>query len=287
VTGLETVDRFFATLRREPRDATAVRIRRDVRATKWAPLIFHLLFAASWLVAKPDVVGSLLVWFLLQFGIHAGYHRYYAHRSFRAQPWFEAVMACLGVLAAQNGPLWWAALHRYHHRKADTDEDFHSPRHGFWHAHMGWLLRDDIADEDARPLIPDLYRPIPLWFQRNQQVVRAVYVAALVLLFGWTGVLQYWAVPVVLCWHTTAAGNSFGHSVGSQPAECPPRGSCSARNNALLALLDLGEGWHNNHHAYPAYAHHGFHKWYEVDITYAVLFALEKLGIVWDVKKRR
>src|SRR5207247_11162427 len=91
---------------------------------------------------------------------------------------------------------------------------------------------------------------------------------------------------MVLCWHTSLGTNYFAHAVGSHPAECPPRGSCAARNNALVALLDLGEGWHNNHHAHPTYAHHGFYRWYQVDVVYLVLLVLEQLGIIWDVKRR-
>jgi stearoyl-CoA desaturase (Delta-9 desaturase) len=284
---LETVDRFFGALRGDPCAAAEVPIQRNVPASKWALLVFHLLFVVAWFTTELDLLGALLVWFLIQCGVHAGFHRYYGHRSFRTSPWFEAVLTCLGVLAVQGGPLWWASEHRYHHQKADTDDDFHSPRHGFWHAHMGWLLREDIGDQTARALIPDQFRPIPVWFQRNLEVVRTAYAVSIVLMFGWAGLLSYWVIPVVVCWHTTSLGNSFGHSMGSHPSECPPRGSCSARNNALVALLDLGEGWHNNHHAYPAYAHHGFHKWYQVDIVYAVLFVLEKLGMIWDVKKKR
>jgi stearoyl-CoA desaturase (delta-9 desaturase) len=176
--------------------------------------------------------------------------------------------------------------HRHHHRTADTDADFHTPRHGFWHSHAGWLLKKGVADRIDWDLIPDLRRPIPLWVHRHQVAIGVAYALAIVVTCGWPGLLTYLVVPVVCCWHTTLAGNSFTHSIGSQPAECPPRGSCAARNNALVALLNLGEGWHNNHHAYPSYAHHGFHRWYEVDIVYLVLLVLEKLGVIWDVKRR-
>jgi stearoyl-CoA desaturase (delta-9 desaturase) len=254
--------------------------------TKWWILLFHVLFASSWFLGNSNLLGSLLVWFLLQFGVHAGYHRYFAHRSFRTSPWFEWVLACLGCLAFQEGPIWWASTHRQHHKSADTDEDIHSPRRGFWYAHIGWLLQGDLVDRIDWSLVPDLCRPIPLWVQRNQIGVRLVYAAGLLLLCGWAGLLTYWVVPVVLCWHTSFATNSFTHSFGSQPYACPPRGSCSARNNPVVAILNLGEGWHNNHHAYPTYAHHGFHRWYEVDIVYLVLLILEQLNIVWDVKRR-
>src|SRR5919197_1064592 len=184
MTALETAGRFFGALQGEPCEAAEVRIGRSVPASKWALLIFHPLFVVAWFITEPDLLGSLLVWFLIQFGVHAGFHRFYAHRSFRTSTGFEAVLTSLGTLAVQGGPLWWASEHRYHHRKAHTEDDFHSPRHGFWHAHIGWLLREDIGDQTARALIPDLYRPIPVWFQRNLELVRIAYAVSMALMFG-------------------------------------------------------------------------------------------------------
>jgi stearoyl-CoA desaturase (Delta-9 desaturase) len=269
---------------REPRieDYTGHRAAR----TRLGFLIAHLLFAASWFVGTPNLLGSLLVWFVLQVGVWAGYHRYFTHRSYKTHPWFEVVLAVVGSLASQGGLFWWVSLHRHHHRTADTEEDFHSPRHGFWRSYMGWLLRDDVDERIKGAVSPDLRRPHLLWVERNDLRIRVAYAASLALLFGWSGILTYYIVPMVLCWHTSLGTNFFAHAVGSHPAECPPRGSCAARNNALVALLDLGEGWHNNHHAHPTYAHHGFYRWYQVDIVYLVLLVLEKLGIIWDVKRR-
>jgi len=259
---------------------------RSVAGTRVSFLIAHLLFAAYWFVGTPNVPGALLAWFILQVGVFAGFHRYFAHRSYKTHPWFESVLAVLGCLANQGGLLWWVSEHRHHHRTADTDADFHSPRDGFWHSHMGWLLRDDIDDRIKWDLIPDLRRPHLLWVERHDTAIKLAYAATLALLFGWSAILTYWIVPVVLCWHTSLATNSFCHAFGSHRAACPPKGSCAARNNALVALVNLGEGWHNNHHAHPTYAHHGFHKWYELDVVYVILLALEKLGIIWDVKRR-
>ena len=264
----------------------AVHTGRSAAATGISFLVFHLLSGASWFVGQPNLLGSLLAWFVLQVGVFAGYHRYFSHRSYKTHPWFEFVLAALGGLAYQGGVLWWASEHRHHHRTADTDADFHAPRDGFWHSHMGWLLRDDIDDRVRWELIPDLRRPHLLWVDRNDIPIKVAYATSLALIFGWYGILTYWVVPVVLCWHTSLATNSFCHAFGAKPAECPPRRSCAARNNALVAFLNLGEGWHNNHHANPSYAHHGFHRWYELDVVYLVLLALEKLGIIWDVKRR-
>jgi stearoyl-CoA desaturase (delta-9 desaturase) len=270
-----------------PREPQIEGIRgRTVASTRWSFFIFHVLFAASWFVGQPNLLGSLLAWSILQVGVFAGYHRYFAHRSYKTHPWFEFVLAVLGSLAYQGGLLWWVSEHRHHHRTADTDEDFHSPRDGFWHSHMGWLLRDGVDDGIKWDLIPDLRRPHLVWVDRNDVWIKVAYAAALALMFGWSGILTYWVVPVVLCWHTSLATNSFCHAFGSHPTECPPKGSCKARNNALVGFLNLGEGWHNNHHVHPGYAHHGFHRWYELDVVYLVLLGLEKLGIIWDVKRR-
>src|SRR5438105_3949870 len=214
---------------------------RSAASTKVSFLIAHLLFAAYWFVGTPNVPGALLVWFILQVGVFAGFHRYFAHRSYKTHPWFESVLAALGCLANQGGLLWWVSEHRHHHRTADTDADFHSPRDGFWHSHMGWLLRDDIDDRIKWDLIPDLRRPHLLWVERHDTAIKLAYAATLALLFGWYGILTYWIVPVVLCWHTSLATNSFCHAFGSHRAACPPKGSCAARNNALVALVNLAK----------------------------------------------
>jgi stearoyl-CoA desaturase (Delta-9 desaturase) len=284
MTVLEPVGHKSSVLQREPQ--VGEHLERSVAGTRILFLVFHILFAASWFVGDPNVLGSLLVWFVLQVGVFAGYHRYFSHRSFKTHPWFEVVLAVLGSLANQGGLHWWVSEHRHHHRTADTDHDLHSPRDGFWHAHMGWLMRDDSGARINWKLIPDLRRPHLLWVSRNDLWIKVAYAASLALIFGWSAILTYWVVPVVLCWHASLATNSFCHVLGSQPAECPPRGSCAARNNALVAFLNLGEGWHNNHHTYPRCAHHGFHRWYELDVVYLVLLMLEKLGVIWDVKRR-
>jgi stearoyl-CoA desaturase (delta-9 desaturase) len=261
-------------------------IGRSAASTRISMLVFHLLFAASWFVTEPDLLGSLLVWFILQVGVWAGYHRYFTHRSYKTHPWFEFVLAVVGCLAGQGGLFWWVSVHRHHHRTADTEADVHSPYHGFWRSYMGWLMQDDVDERIKVNVSPDLRRPHLLWVERHDLGIRVAYAASLALLFGWSGILNYYIVPMVLCWHTSMGTNFFAHAMGSHPEECPPRGSCSARNNAIVALIDLGEGWHNNHHAHPTYAHHGFYRWYQVDIVYLVLLVLEKLGIIWDVKRR-
>jgi stearoyl-CoA desaturase (delta-9 desaturase) len=253
--------------------------------TKWLMVAFHVLFAVAWFVPGVDFGASVAVWFLLQLGIHIGYHRYFAHASFKTYSWFEFLLACIGCLAFQNGPLWWASMHRRHHRLSDTAGDDHSPTRGFWHAHIGWLCEPGVENIEW-PLIRDLCRPIPLWMEQHQRGVHLAYGAVLACVFGWSSLLTFWIVPTVICWHTTFATNSICHLVGSQPLPCQPRGSCQARNNIVVAILNLGEGWHNNHHAHPACAHHGFYRWYQFDVAYIIVLLLARLKIVWAVNKR-
>jgi stearoyl-CoA desaturase (Delta-9 desaturase) len=248
--------------------------------------LFHLSIVSYCFGAVADPVGILLVWFIIQMGVHAGYHRYFTHRSFRTFPWCELVLGLAGCLAYQHGPIWWASKHRRHHQYADTEQDHHTPIKSFWHAHIGWLWAEGAGNIEWR-YVSDLRRPIPLWIEAHERWIHATYVSAAFLVGGWSGVLNWWAVPIVICWHTTFSTNSICHVLGSRPRSCHPPGACNARNNALVAILNLGEGWHNNHHANPSLSHHGCYRWYEIDIVYAVLLVLERLGLVWDLKRRR
>ena len=254
--------------------------------TKGVFLAFHVVAISACCFSKVDAFACLLVWFAMQVGVHAGYHRYYSHASFKTYAWFEFALACMGCLAFQNGPLLWASKHRLHHRNADTEDDLHSPAHGFWNAHMGWLWRDHIDEIDWK-LIPDLAKGIPWWIERYQQFIHVVYVAFVCLAFGPSGLLSFWVTPIVLCWHTTFATNSVGHLFGPRPFKCVPQSSCLARNNALLAVANLGEGWHNNHHSDPSCCHHGFYRWFQIDIIYMLLWILARVRVVWDLKGRR
>jgi stearoyl-CoA desaturase (delta-9 desaturase) len=247
---------------------------------------FHLCLLGYFFGVTPDLRGTLLVWFVLQFGVHAGFHRYFAHRSYRTHHWFEVLMGMAGCLAYQSGPIWWSSKHRSHHQHADTAMDHHSPVKSFWHAHIGWLWVDGAADIDWR-YVRDLRRPIPLWLESMQFWIHTVFIVICFFIGGWSGILNWWVAPIVICWHTTFSTNSICHIVGSHAKACHPLGVCNARNNAVVAILNLGEGWHNNHHANPAVSHHGFYRWYQIDIIYSILVVLERLGIVWDLKRAR
>jgi stearoyl-CoA desaturase (delta-9 desaturase) len=264
--------------------ASALCVSTRIGRSKYAFLGVHLAALGFLLFGRVDAWGGALVWFTMQLAIHAGYHRCFAHRSFRTHPVIEVVFACVGSIAGQNGPLWWATMHRRHHRFADTEGDHHSPTRGLFYSHLGWLWVTGLEAADLRQH-PDLARPHLLWVENHKLLIGGAYLALVGLLWGLPGIGSYWVIPVVACWHTTAATNSLAHSFGSRPF-APPGSACLATNNAIVAWLNLGEGWHNNHHAHPACCHHGFYRWYQVDITYVVIWLLARLGLAWDVRTR-
>ena len=226
-------------------------------------------------------VGALaLTFWLRSFGITAGYHRYFAHRTFRTSRAFQFVLATLGTLSMQKGVLWWAAHHRTHHAHSDEPGDVHSPREGFVWSHLGWILSREYNESDFDK-IPDYARyPELRWL--NEHFVLP-YVLLCTLLFAFGG-LQYlvWGgfVSTVLLWHSTFCINSLAHVFGKRRYETTD----TSRNNWFLALLTGGEGWHNNHHHYPNSVNQGFY-WWEVDTTYYALRLLSLFGIVWALRK--
>jgi stearoyl-CoA desaturase (delta-9 desaturase) len=186
----------------------------------------------------------------------------------------------LGCTAVQKGPLWWAAGHRRHHRHSDRPEDLHSPRRGLWYAHCGWLFdgRWDYTEVDR---IRDFARHAELvWLNRYHLVPVAALGAGCFVLGGWRGLLWGLAIPTVLLWHLTYAVNSLAHVWGRQRFATGD----DSRNNWLLGLLTLGEGWHNNHHHFMSAARQGF-RWWEIDVTYYALRGLQALGLIWDIKQ--
>ena len=267
-------------------EAAALPLSTRIGRSKYAFLGVHLAAVGFVLTGAVDVRGAFLVWFAMQFAIHAGYHRCFAHRSFRTHRVVEILFAGMGSIAAQNGPLWWAVTHRRHHQFADTAGDCHSPTRRLFYSHRGWLWHTALEDADLRRH-PDLARGHLLWIEDHKALLGAAYLLVLGLAWGLDGIGSYWAIPVVVCWHTTAATNSFAHSFGTRPYACPPDGACRAANNPIVAWLNLGEGWHNNHHANPACCHHGFYAWHQIDVTYMIIWLLARLGVVWDVRTRK
>ncbi|HET9066588.1 MAG TPA: acyl-CoA desaturase [Gemmatimonadales bacterium] len=236
------------------------------------------VFWVGWNTAA--ILTAIALYLVRMFAITGFYHRYFSHRSFTMSRPVQFGFAMLGASSAQRGPLWWAAHHRKHHRHADTEHDVHSPRqHGFWWSHMGWITSAANFPTDMKE-VSDLARfPELRWLNRYDVVVPALLALALFLLGGWTLLVWGFFVSTVVLFHGTCLINSLAHQLGSRRYDTDD----DSRNSLLLALITLGEGWHNNHHRYPGAARQGFF-WWEIDLTYYGLKALEALGVIRDLR---
>jgi stearoyl-CoA desaturase (delta-9 desaturase) len=226
--------------------------------------------------ADAVIAGSLYVGRM--FFITAGYHRYFSHKSYRLGRLGQLAMALGGITAAQKGPLWWAGHHRRHHRYADTPRDPHSPKEGFWWSHVCWILsrRYKATDWEA---VNDLAKFPELVLVNRFQLAGPVAVGAICLgVAGWGGVVAFCTSTLAL-WHATFSVNSFTHLYGRRRYETPD----TSRNSWPIAILTLGEGWHNNHHHYPPAVRQG-HRWWELDLSWYAIKALEALGVAHDLR---
>jgi stearoyl-CoA desaturase (delta-9 desaturase) len=225
------------------------------------------------------IVGVGLYWLRI-FGISAGYHRYFSHRAYSTSRSFQLFLAILAQSTAQKSVLWWAAMHRHHHLHSDTAQDVHSPvRKGFLYSHVGWIFarRHDGTDLSK---IADFARWPELMVLHRFELVPAVVLALLCFaVAGWSGLVVGFLWSTVLVYHATFCINSLVHVRGKKRFVTGDE----SRNNWVLSLFTMGEGWHNNHHAYQSSARQGF-RWWEIDPTYYLLCALSRLGIVWDLK---
>ncbi len=246
-------------------------------------LSLHLGCLAIFFVSATSlgVVLCAGLYFVRMFGITAGYHRYFSHHSYKTSRWFQFVLACLGCSAMQKGPLWWTAHHREHHRHSDTAQDPHSPRtKSFWWSHIGWILSKDY-EETNWPEIRDWSRyPELRWLNRNHWLPGFVLAVICFLVGGWTGLVWGFFVSTVLLYHAVFAVNSVCHLFGRRRYATPDQ----SRNNLWVALVTLGEGWHNNHHRYQSSTNQGFF-WWEIDVSYYLIKLLGCLGLVWSIRK--
>jgi stearoyl-CoA desaturase (delta-9 desaturase) len=266
----------------------------------------HVLAAAAfvpWLFSWTGVALCIAGFYVFgTLGINLCYHRLLSHRSFKCPPWLERTTAILGICCLQKSPGQFVALHRKHHQHSDTDEDPHSPLASFFWGHMGWIFEKPSKEELLKTSVQyakDLYRQP--FYQRLEKNLTWLWIyaahaagffaagcAAGLLLgeFSPLSALQFgssvlvWGVFVrtVCVWHITWSVNSFGHVWGYRNYTTRE----DSRNNWVVALISNGEGWHNNHHADQRSAAHG-HRWWEVDVTYATIAALQLVGLVWDV----
>ena len=246
---------------------------------------FHIgAIAALFFFTWPAFLTAIaLYWISLSFGIGMGYHRLLTHRSYKVPKAVEYFLAVCGSIALEGGPIDWVATHRIHHQFSDKHGDPHSPREGKWWAHIVWMLVGDSTNctpEECARYTPDLMKdPFYVWLNRFHYVPLAI-LALVLLTFGGLPFL-FWGLfaRVTVGHHSTWMVNSFTHFWGTRRFATRD----DSRNNGLVAFLSFGEGWHNNHHAYPTSARHGL-AWWEIDITWMTIWLLRALGIATRVQ---
>jgi len=245
-------------------------------------VLVHLVcFAAIWTgITWQAIAICVALYWLRIFAIGAGYHRYFAHRAYSTSRAFQFVLAVLSQSTTQKSVLWWAAKHRHHHLHSDTGEDVHSPRHkGFFYSHVGWIFDRRHETTDLVKIADFARYPELMWLHRLELAPAVVLAVICFLIAGWSGLVVGFFWSTVLVYHATFCINSLAHVHGRKRYVTGD----DSRNNWLLAFFTMGEGWHNNHHAYQSSVRQGF-KWWEIDFTFYILKALSWTGLVWDLK---
>jgi stearoyl-CoA desaturase (delta-9 desaturase) len=266
-----------------------------LEGSKLIPFLFlHLgcllAFYCGW--SPVSIILAIVLYWVRMFAITAFYHRYFSHRSFKTSRLGQFVFALLAMSAIQRGPLWWASHHRKHHRESDKTNDPHSPivKGLFW-SHFGWMTASTNLKTDYSVVKDWAKFPELVFLNQYDWIVPLLY-AALLYVSGvflaqlypqWhTSGFQFlvWGffISTVILFHGTCTINSLAHLFGSQRYDTGDR----SRNNVWLALITLGEGWHNNHHRYQHTARQGFF-WWEIDCTYYLLSAMAFLGLIYDL----
>ncbi len=283
----------FATRTPDPKPSE------ESKRTDWARMIPFLAMHAvclaviwvgfSWVAFAVTVT----LYVVRMFAITGFYHRYFSHRTFKTSRAGQFIFGLLGASAVQRGPIWWAAHHRHHHVHSDKAEDVHSPvQHGFFWSHMGWFMSSKhfVADLSR---VKDLLKYPELRFLDRFDIAIPTLLGVGVFLFGillkhvapglgtngWQMLVWGFFISTVLVYHGTYTINSLSHVFGRQRYKTGD----ASRNNVWLAIITLGEGWHNNHHHYPASVRQGFY-WWEFDITFYMLKLMSFLGLIWDLK---
>ena len=240
------------------------------------------------------LIIAVVLYALRMFAITGFYHRYFAHKAFKTSRFVQFIFAFMAASSAQRGPLWWASHHRHHHANSDKPDDSHSPvQRGFFWSHISWFLTNkNFNSKNER--VKDLLVYPELKFLDRFDVIAPLFLAASLYALGaaleiyaphlQTSGLQLlvwgFVISTVVLYHMTFTVNSLAHVWGKRRFNT----SDQSRNNSLIALLTLGEGWHNNHHHFPSAARQGFY-WWEIDLTYYGLKILSALGLIWDLRK--
>jgi stearoyl-CoA desaturase (delta-9 desaturase) len=256
-----------------------------VRPTTVLLTLVHLAAVAGaiYFWSWGGVALALVSYFVRMVFVTAAYHRYFSHRAFKTSRAFQLVLAVLAQSAGQKSVIWWASHHRWHHKSSDTPRDVHSARQsGFWHSHIGWILRDEWSGTDEA-LVKDLLRfpELRLLGRAGVEILpMALLGLGFLLVGGLHGFVWGFLVSSVLLYHGSFSINSLAHLFGRRRYATTD----DSRNNWALAIATTGEGWHNNHHHYASSARQGF-RWWEIDVTYYVLWMLARVGLVWDLRQ--
>lgn len=237
---------------------------------------------AYWYWNPRSIVIGLVVLAITGLGVTVGYHRLLTHRSFQTHPWLKRLLATLGLLALQRGPVDWVAIHRMHHAFTDTPKDPHNARQGFWYAHGNWLWRRSFDPSLIHPYARDMLADPYLRWINNQTVglaINFVFYGLLWLVFDFAAVVWAGSVRLFVQYHSTFAVNSAAHRFGYRNYQT----NDLSTNCWWVALFTFGEGWHNNHHYNEQSAAHG-HKAHEFDISWQLIKLLGHLGLAWNIK---
>jgi len=259
-----------------------------VERTNWNTIffvsVFHFFAIVSLFFFSWQNLAALLIvkWIAGSWGIGVGYHRLLTHRGFKAPRWLTRFLATCGTIALQSGPIAWVTTHRIHHAFTETDQDPHSPKNGTYWSHIGWIFRGTAQNQPEAAVqrySPDLVRdPYLRILDKHYYVTNFVVAIVLLLIGGLPMVLWGIFLRTVVAWHATWLVNSATHLWGKRRFETRD----DSRNNGWVAALTFGEGWHNNHHAYPRSSRHGL-TWREIDVNWIQIRMLEMLGLVKDV----
>ncbi len=255
---------------------------------KWPTIIFmavvhvlagYALFPQFWSLGSVMTL-LILYWVTACLGVTLGYHRLLSHRSYSVPQWLARFFATCGALSAEYGPITWSGIHRQHHKYSDTDPDPHDMNKGFWWSHIGWMFYDVPAEKNVRKYTADLRQdPYFRWLDKWFLLLQIPLGLTLYLIGGWSLVL--WGIPLRLAvvYHVTWLVNSATHTWGERPYDTDD----NSRNNKWVAALTFGEGWHNNHHAYPSSAKQGLQRG-QIDLTCYHIVLLKKLGLATKVR---
>ena len=255
--------------------------------------IFHILavwalFTFSW----QNLIAAAVTWWIAgSWGIGMGYHRLLTHGGFKTPKWMEYFLTFCGTLGLQSGAITWVTTHRIHHAYTETENDPHSPRGGTFWSHIGWIMQgtaQNQTEETKKRFAPDLMKDKVHVFMNDYYWITPIIGAVILFAIGgWSMVLWGTFLRQVIGWHSTWLVNSATHLWGTRRFETHD----DSRNNGLIAALTFGEGWHNNHHANPRSAKHGL-TWYEFDVNWLQIKALEKIGLAkkvyaYELKKEK